>query len=317
MSKYSKNIPPDLLGAVGWMIDKIKPSTTLLDVGCSTGYFGNYLKDTKGCTVYGIEISEDVNEARKVLDGVYSFDLDGEWPKEVYERKYDYLFFGDVIEHLKDPQKVLEKSKGLLTEKGIIFISTPNVAHISVRLELMSGNFEYESMGILDNTHLKYFTKRSLIELVKNAGYELKSIDFTANDYPDNVIKTILAKIGLVPQDKFWKMIDKPEARAFQYKLAIQPKKTKKSSSQQSPKETASSEKPEQIRNAAMDDLQQKVEVLQKHAKEQAEIIKYYVNKNKELESTNELFQAEITLVQSSKAYKAKHALKKVLGKNN
>ncbi len=307
MSKYSENLPPSLRGAIEWMIDDIKPGTTVLDFGCATGYFGKYLKDNKGCTVYGVEISDDIKEAKKVLDGVYSFDLDGDWPAKIYERQYDYLFYGDVIEHLKDPGKVLEKSKALLKKNGLVFISTPNVAHISVRLELISGNFEYEPMGILDNTHLKYFTKKSLTDLISSAGYKLKSIDFTTNDYPDSVIKTILARNGLMPNKKFWEMVDKPEARAFQYKLIIQPKGNN-APNRSAKTKVITPEKPERIRNAAMDDLNQKVENLQQHAKEQVKIIEHYIDTNKAL-------QSKVDIVESSRTYKTIHKVRKNLAR--
>jgi 2-polyprenyl-3-methyl-5-hydroxy-6-metoxy-1,4-benzoquinol methylase len=315
MSKYSENMPPDLKDAVGWMFDHIEDNKVFLDFGCSTGYFGNLIKKAKNNKVFGVEISEDVKEARKVLDGVYVFDLDGEWPKEIYEQKYDYLFFGDIIEHLKDPQKALEKARALLKEDGLVFISTPNVAHISVRLELMGGNFEYEPMGILDSTHLKYFTKKSLTKLVQEAGYNLKSIDFSANDYPNNVIEGILAKEGLQPTEKFWKMINKPEARAFQYKLILEPKTVETLKSDDVPKIKTPSEKPESIRNAAMTDLEQKVENLQNHAKEQAEIIKHYVSKSKELEDNNANLQGKLKRIESSRVYKVARSLKKTIGK--
>jgi SAM-dependent methyltransferase len=289
MSKYSDNMPPDLKDAIGWMFEHVKEDKVFLDFGCSTGYFGSLIKKAKNNKVFGVEISDDAKEARKVLDGVYVFDIDGEWPKEIFRRKYDYLFFGDIIEHLKDPQEALKKARGLLKDDGLVFISTPNVAHISVRLELMSGNFEYEPMGILDTTHLKYFTKKSLTKLVKAAGYTISSIDFSANDYPDKIIEDLLAKSGLKATEKFWKMVNTPEARAFQYKLILEHNSTKPhkiTDGNRQKEEDTSLEKPEAIRNAAMNNLEQKVINLQKHAEEQAKIIEHYVAKTKMLESS-------------------------------
>ena len=224
MSKYSDNIPEDAKGTLGWFIDEISPNSVLLDFGCSTGYFGEIIKNIKQTSVYGVELSDDVRAAKKVLDGVYSFDIDGEWPKEIYERKYDYLFMGDILEHLKDPGLALSKALKLLKQNGQIFVSTPNIAHISTRLELMSGNFTYEPMGILDNTHLKYFTLGSFTSIANNAGYKISSVDYAVNDYPRKIIKTWLEKVGLTPTEKFWKVADSIEARAFQYKFILIPK---------------------------------------------------------------------------------------------
>lgn len=223
MSKYSENIPEDAKGTLEWMIDDISPKATLLDFGCSTGYFGEIIKRLKQAKVYGIELSDDVKQAAKVLDGVYSFDLDGDWPEAVYERTYDCLFMGDILEHLKNPGLVLDKSLKLLKKNGKIFVSTPNVAHISTRLELMLGNFTYETMGILDNTHLKYFTLNSFTNMANDAGYKITSVDYALNDYPHQIINQWLAKIGLTATDKFWKEVDSTEARAFQYKFVLEP----------------------------------------------------------------------------------------------
>lgn len=282
MSKYSKNKPPALTDAISWMLEFIEEDKDLLDFGCSTGYFGALIRQMKHGRVFGVEISGDKKEAKKVLDGVYSFDLDADWPEIVYERKYDYLFFGDVLEHLKDPGVVLKKCKALLKTNGLIFISTPNIAHISIRLELLTGNFDYEPMGILDDTHLKYFTKKGLIKMIEEADYHIEHYTFTANDYPNAIIKKILDKCGLKATDKFWKIIDTPEARAFQHKVVIAPdlsvKKVKNL--------TRYEEKPEQIRNAKFKDLENQVKNLKEHAREQAKIIEHYVNENKELKRT-------------------------------
>ena len=272
MSKYSENMPPSLKGAIDWLYDDIEEGSVVLDFGCSTGYFGKFLRDNKKCKVYGLEISEDIKEAKNNLDGIYSFDLDGKWSDEIFERKYDALFFGDVIEHLKHPDIVLKKASRLLKNDGKIFISTPNIAHISTRLELLGGNFEYEPMGILDNTHLKYFTKNSLIKLVQNAGYEVQRIDSSTNDYPNEIINKILKSYGLVADEKFWKMAKSLEARAFQYKLVI----TKKS--RQTSSKTVESEvvqKPEQFRDNFVSDLKSQIVKLKRHADEQALIIKH------------------------------------------
>lgn len=304
-------MPPSLKGAIEWMYDYIEPGKTLLDFGCSTGYFGEYIKKHKNATVYGVEISEDIKEAKKVLDGVYSFDLDGEWPKDVYERTYDHLFFGDVLEHVKDPGLVLEKCVPLLKKDGKIFISTPNIAHISTRLELMSGNFEYESMGILDETHLKYFTRRSLEKIIDKAGYKLEHIDYSTNDYPKQIVEKFLNKIGLQANDKFWKMTKTVEARAFQYKLIISLKSNKKeqSGSSKAPKPEI---KPEQFRDDLITDLNGQIKALKMHADKQAEIIEYLSKNSAKLEEENAKLNSKMA---SSIEFKVKRRAKKILRK--
>lgn len=308
MSKYSNNMPPDLRGAIAWMYGHIEPQTTVLDFGCSTGYFGKVLKRDKKCKVYGAEVSEDAAKARKVLDGVYSFDLDGSWSKEVYERKYDYLFFGDVLEHLKDPGAVLEKSKKLLKDDSSrVFISIPNIAHVSIRLELLQGNFEPEPMGILDNTHLQYFTLRTFTQLANDAGYQVVRVDYSLNDYPKEIVEQILGKIGLKAKDKFWKIVNTREARAYQYKFIL--KSTNKKIIQKNKLPLMEMpEKPEHLRDGILNSLREQLDTLHEHANKQAVIIKHYTDRCKHLEGENNYFK-------SRPAYKISRNIKIIIDK--
>ena len=302
MSKYSENVPKDLSSAIGFMYDHIKPGSAFLDFGCSSGYFGGLIKKAKNAKVYGVEISEDAKEARKVLDGVYVFDLDGPWPDEVYERKYDYAFYGDVLEHLKYPKRALKKTAKLLKGGGKVFVSIPNIAHISARLELMGGNFEYEPARLMDNTHLKYFTLRSFTSLAQEAGYKVTLVGQSLNDYPKAVIEKWLDKLGLTPGPKFWKLADETEARAYQYKFILEPTGA---GSDAGKKEIAKPIKPEQERDAYTDDLMDKVKVLKDHANKQADIIEFYVRDNKSLQAANKNLANELALAKKPLTYKA------------
>jgi len=300
MSIYSENLPPSLKGAIEWMLPLINESSTVLDIGCSTGYFGKFLKDTKNCAVYGVEISEDIKQAKKVLDGTYTFDLDGEWPKDVYERKYDYVFFGDVLEHLKDSEQALRKTIKLLKPGGKVFVSVPNVAHISVRLELLNGGFEYEPMGILDRTHLKYFTLDSFKALSVSAGYHVDSVDYSVNDYPYEVVKKMVKKAGLTADKRFWDIVNSIEARAFQYKFVLSiGGSAKKTILKDLP------QKPEKYRDSYIAEYEDRFNNLHKHADDQAKIIE-------QLKSENEIQRAQLEKIHTSKAWKLLHTGSKI-----
>lgn len=278
MSKYSNNMPPDIAGAIGWVYERVKKGTCFLDFGCSTGYFGSFIK-SKGIDVYGVEISDDRHQAAKVLDGVYSFDLDGEWPKEIYERKYDYLLFGDVLEHLKDPSTVLSKAKKLLKPKGVIFVSIPNIAHMSIPLELLSGSFIYEPMGILDNTHLQYFTHATFTTAAKKAGLTASLVDYTANDIPKEIYERRLKELGLHAEDKFWKRLKAIDTRAYQYKFVL-----KIAHDGAHEKDVDLSQKPLQYRDDIISNFQEQVRLLDEHSKKQAELIAHFKNSYEEAE---------------------------------
>lgn len=297
MSKYSNNMPPDIAGAIGWVYERVKSGTSFLDFGCSTGYFGSFIK-SKGIEVYGVEISKDRFEAGKVLDGVYSFDLDGEWPKEVYERKYDYLFFGDVLEHLKDPTLVLSKAKQLLKTKGKIFVSIPNIAHMSIPLELLAGNFIYEPMGILDNTHLQYFTLSTFTDYASKAGLDAELVDYTANDIPKEIYEKQLAKLGLRAENKFWNRLKTVEARSYQFKFILTPHSKVIDKAHKGGIDL--SNKPLQYRDDILSDFRKQVTLLDEHSKKQAAIIAHFQNKSTTAEETIKVLQHELAVAKET-----------------
>jgi uncharacterized protein (UPF0261 family) len=134
-------------------------------------------------------------------------------------------------------------------------------------------------MGILDNTHLKYFTLASLKRIVNSAGYTIEHVDYSTNDYPKEIQKKLLAKAGLQPTDAYWKMVDKKDARASQYKLVLKQgvDKAAKIHYEKMP------EKPEQFRDTILNERKDQVEELRRHANEQAKIIEHYKNENEDL----------------------------------
>jgi glycosyltransferase involved in cell wall biosynthesis len=90
---------------------------------------------------------------------------------------FDYIVFGDVLEHLVDPVRVLRQCCDLLQPQGKIIASIPNVAHLSVRLMLLEGRWEYSDLGLLDRTHLRFFTRASIVELFSDTGFALTHVD--------------------------------------------------------------------------------------------------------------------------------------------
>jgi hypothetical protein len=97
---------------------------------------------------------------------------------------YEAIVYGDVLEHLSDPLGVLLKLDQALTPGGVVVISVPNVAHVWVRLSLLVGRFDYVSRGILDRSHLRFFTRRTLLDLVGAAGLEVTELSVTPAPLP-------------------------------------------------------------------------------------------------------------------------------------
>ena len=229
MSKYSKIAHRDkevLIKQFGSTYEYIPDSSKVLDVGCSSGYYGELLKKEKKCIVWGIDVNKnDLSEAKKKLDKVFLLNLEnGHWPEILTKERFDVIFFGDVIEHLIDPKNILKKFKKLLKPNGVMIISVPNIAHLSIRLELLLGNFEYEKIGILDETHTKYFTLKSLKRLVNSLGCNIIDIDYYSVYISKSIVDKWLKKAGLVADKKFYdKFVNQPSSIAYQYKLVIQP----------------------------------------------------------------------------------------------
>ena len=141
------------------MLDLIGEQKQVVDFGCATGYFANLL-NSKGCIVTGVEINSDAAKiAEKYCKKVVVTDLDLASITEILpSQEFDVAVFGDVLEHLRNPWKVLEEAQHILKPDGYVVASIPNIAHGSIRLALLQGKFEYMKLGILDDTHLRFFT---------------------------------------------------------------------------------------------------------------------------------------------------------------
>lgn len=145
----------------------------VLDAGCAQGYLSRHLSE-RGCEVDGVELDPTSARAaeaycRKVLCG--SLNDDATWAR--IEGNYDVVIFGDVLEHLLDSEQALRRSRGLLAPGGRVIVSLPNIANARIRLSLLFGNWEYADSGILDRTHLRFFTLKSAREMFARCGFKV------------------------------------------------------------------------------------------------------------------------------------------------
>jgi 2-polyprenyl-3-methyl-5-hydroxy-6-metoxy-1,4-benzoquinol methylase len=147
----------------------------VLEVGPATGYVTKVLQQ-RGCHVWCIENDAEAAKVaaefceRMVVANVEAVDFKSTFPEE----RFDVVTFGDVLEHLVDPMGVLTRVKDILKPGGHVVASVPNVAHASIRLSLLRGQFQYAEMGLLDRTHLRFFTRESLADLFHGAGYKVR-----------------------------------------------------------------------------------------------------------------------------------------------
>ena len=151
-------------------------SRKILDVGCGKGKLGRILKDKLNAVVWGVEYVDDIASfAAENLDSVISGSIEDAIPR-LPDKYFDTVIFADVLEHLVDPYDVLKKIKAKLSEKGEIVASIPNVRHWSVVKKLLEGEWEYQEFGIMDSTHLRFFTRKSIFNMFDKAGYMITNI---------------------------------------------------------------------------------------------------------------------------------------------
>lgn len=144
----------------------------ILDIGCGTGILGSYFRTNQNCEVYGVEINESAFQiARNNLDKVIKANIEViDLPVDY--NNFDYIILGDVLEHLINPIATINKIFKVLKPGGKILITVPNVRYWKLILKLVFfDTWKYESWGILDFTHLRFFTKKSLTLLLQNEGY--------------------------------------------------------------------------------------------------------------------------------------------------
>ncbi|MGZ3452221.1 MAG: methyltransferase domain-containing protein, partial [Polyangiales bacterium] len=149
----------------------------VIDVGCASGALGRALKASRPTIeVRGIEpVAEQAVRARRVLDDVMVGEagdpLPSGWPRP------DCIVFADVLEHLVDPWAAVRRARELLVPGGTLVVSIPNVLHHSVVQDLARGRFDYRDAGVLDRTHLRFFTAATARELVEQAGFQVERME--------------------------------------------------------------------------------------------------------------------------------------------
>nr|CAA6814698.1 MAG: Methyltransferase domain-containing protein [uncultured Thiotrichaceae bacterium] len=210
------------------IVSRIPQYAQVLELGCATGEMSRVLKQACQAQVFGVEKDpQSAWQAQRHCDYVFVEDLDDAGSLSALEfEKFDVITLVDVIEHLQHPEDLLERLKPLMMEESTILLSVPNVAHASVRLELLTGDFRYEEAGILDSTHLKFFTLKSLKSMLARCGFVINAIDYTWHDMPDSVIARYLRQVGIEATPRILDYFHQPEAVAYQFIVSVSlPKK--------------------------------------------------------------------------------------------
>lgn len=234
--KYNFEVDLSKENSASLILKRIQPGTKILEFGPAAGYMTRYMKEELGCTVYGVEMDPEAAEiAKESCVKMIVGDIDEfRWVDELSNEVFDYIILADVLEHLKDPWKALKHAVDFLKKDGSVLTSIPNIGHNAVIMELLQDRFDYRPLGLLDDTHLRFFTKKTVLELLQKAGLhpvewlaitvdpqftEFKqqyesfplSIQRTLKDRPDSHIYqfvTVSKKLEDIKSEEFWNECD-------------------------------------------------------------------------------------------------------------
>lgn len=215
------NINFDLLA---WVPDDAKK---IIDVGCTLGQMAFACKEINPKVHYtGIEINpEYANVAATYCDEVFVEDIEKLTDYQLdYFAGSDCWIFGNSLEHLRDPWAILAKVRKLISPDGCVLVCIPNAQHWSVQFKLLSGEFRYEDSGLMDKTHIRWFTKTTLFEMFAATGWMVEQgMARVLNEIPEQAavlrgIRAFARAFGVDPDTAA------NEALAFQYVFKLKPR---------------------------------------------------------------------------------------------
>lgn len=166
--KYDFSLEIDTHNSVSLILKQIKPGTKVLEFGPAMGRMTKYLQEELECEVSIVEIDEEGYESSMqfAVNGFLGNAETMEWVDKFKGCEFDYITFADVLEHLRNPEDVLMKARSLLNNDGRIIISVPNIANNAVIIDLINNRFDYREVGLLDHTHIHFFTYYTLKEMI-------------------------------------------------------------------------------------------------------------------------------------------------------
>lgn len=157
----------------------VPPHSRVLELGCASGYLSGYMEQRLGCTVTGLEFDPAaVQIAATRMSHAYVADLDQPDALDLAAptAPFDGLLAAAILEHLKYPEALLQRAKTLLKPGAWVIVSLPNIAHWNVRLKLLRGRFDYADYGIMDRTHVHFYTVDTGRRLLEDQGYRVEAV---------------------------------------------------------------------------------------------------------------------------------------------
>lgn len=198
---YHRSFSSALEGKYAKVAEKLPPKGTILEVGCHTGYFSCYLLNL-GYQVLGIENNSEaaqlaIKEGVEVICG----NIEEASLLSSIHKKFDVILLMDVIEHLKEPTATLIQLKQLINPGGKVIVTGPNVAYWAIRKNLLFGKWVYTDSGIMDRTHLHFYTASTWRAVIEEAGYKVISLNPAEGMLP---LENFLSKLATLKESVNW-----------------------------------------------------------------------------------------------------------------
>ncbi|MEO8120162.1 MAG: methyltransferase domain-containing protein, partial [Rhodoferax sp.] len=200
----------------------IEPGQTLLDLGMGTGSLGQYLSQRHAIVADGVSLNPaEADIARAWYRHALVADLDRDDLRPLFgDQRYDCIVCADVLEHLKAPQNILAQCKVLLKPGGRLLTSVPNAGYCGLVAELVQGDFRYRPEGLLDNTHLRFFTRKSLQRFFDENGWATQSIKTTERSL---LASEFQVAFDSLPPAVARHLLASPDALTYQFISVSQP----------------------------------------------------------------------------------------------
>ncbi len=213
---YFNNQRPEILARVP------KGSKRILDVGCGSGALAAAIKNKcPSCEVVGIEYSQNsVNIAKQVLDNVIQMDLNNISVENIPDN-FDVIICADILEHLINPADLLRIIRAKINSDGLAILSIPNIRHWSVLFQLfVNDRFEYLDEGILDRTHIRFFTLTEIRKMLEECGWIEHSVNIVRIVMPTEIKEKLFASLYAFGADMNYA---EQTMQAYQYIIDAKP----------------------------------------------------------------------------------------------
>ncbi|MFI8618133.1 methyltransferase domain-containing protein [Acidovorax sp. NPDC077693] len=219
---YLRSIRPEERTSLSTLAEMIPAGSKVLDLGCGSGALGQYLAETRSCVSDGVTWSEaEAAHARPHYRHVHVADLEtADLPTLFAGERYDAIVCADVLEHLRHPESVLAAARNMLSAEGRLLISVPNASYSGLIAELLKGEFKYRKEGLLDETHLRFFTRRSLVRFMTEQRWAIDTLEVIERPIPESEFKV---EFDDLPPSVARFILSGPDALSYQFVGAARP----------------------------------------------------------------------------------------------